>query len=156
MPDMISILLLLILGPASETSSTDHVFAQDFMTYVNEVRRTGCTCEGKKMSPVRTVQIHPKLETTASLHANQMLRYKFFEHYSRGGMDIGERAHKVGYAWSTIGENLARGQASIPEVINAWIRSPEHCRVLMNPKFKDMGAARVGPYWVLHLGTRKE
>jgi uncharacterized protein YkwD len=156
MADMLSFLLLLILGPASETNSNEHVFAETFMTSVNNVRRSGCTCEGQKMSPAQTVRLHPKLEITASLHAQQMMRYRFFEHYSRGGMDIGERAHKVGYEWRTIGENLARGQASIPEVINAWIRSPEHCRVLMNPKFKELGAARVGQYWVLHLGTRKE
>ena len=106
------------------------------------------------MPPVQRVYWHPKLEISATLHANQMLRYGFFEHYSRGGMDVGERAHAVGYPWRTIGENLARGQANIPEVIRAWIKSPEHCRVLMNPKFREMGAARAGPYWVLHLGIR--
>lgn len=108
------------------------------------------------MPPVSPVLWHSKLEITATLHANQMLRYRFFEHYSKGGMNIGERANAVGYPWRTIGENLARGQVTIHEVIEDWQESPAHCMVLMNPKFREMGAAHVGNYWVLHLGVRKD
>ena len=46
-----------------------------------------------------------------------MMRYHFFDHYSRGGKDIGERVKAVGYSWATVGENLARGQVTIVEVI---------------------------------------
>lgn len=62
----------------------------------------------------------------------------------------------VGYPWRTIGENLARGQITIDEVIEDWQESPTHCRLLMNPKFKEMGAAHMGQYWVLHMGVQKE
>ena len=152
---MLSILLVLILGHTAETPS-DAAFAIQFMTHVNAVRKSGCICEGRRMSPAGSVRWHEKLEISAVLHAQQMVRYRFFEHYSRGGMDIGERAKAVGYPWKTIGENLARGQKSIPEVIAAWKKSPEHCKLLMNPKFNEMGAAHMGQYWVLHMGVRKE
>jgi len=153
--DMAMTLFSLLLISFAGHSTSDAVFAQQFTSYVNIVRSTGCTCAGRSMPVAGPLTWHSKLEISATLHANQMMRYRFFEHYSRGGMDIGERAHAVGYPWQIIGENLARGQASIPDVIRAWIKSPEHCKVLMNPKFKEMGAARVGEYWVLHLGTRK-
>jgi uncharacterized protein YkwD len=108
------------------------------------------------MPAVGTVKWHSKLEISATLHARQMLRYQFFEHFSKGGKDIGERVTAVGYPWRTVGENLGRGQMSIPELIDDWIESPTHCRLLMNPKFREMGAAHAGNYWVLHMGVRKE
>jgi uncharacterized protein YkwD len=149
-------LLLLILLPKSADASLNAAFALAFMDEVNAVRARGCTCDGTYMPPARKVIWHPKLEISATLHANQMMRYRFLEHYSKGGMDIGERANAVGYPWRTIGENLGRGQVTIHELIKDWKESPSHCHVLMNPKFKEMGAARVGEYWVLHLGVRKE
>jgi uncharacterized protein YkwD len=152
---MLSILLLLLLSGTSEVSD-NAAFAIAFMDNINEVRRTGCVCEGEFMPPAGKVIWHPKLEISATIHAQQMVKYRFFEHYSRGGMDIGERAKAVGYPWRTIGENLARGQVTIHEVIKDWKKSPLHCRLLMNPKFKEMGAAHVNQYWVLHMGVRKE
>jgi uncharacterized protein YkwD len=152
---MLAILLFLIFGNPTNKSN-DAVFAVSFLDQVNAVRRAGCLCEGKHMPPVGKVIWHPKLEVSAVLHAQQMLRYRFLEHYSIGGLDIGQRANAVGYPWRTIGENLGRGQVSIHEVIEDWIESPSHCHVLMNPKFKEMGAAHKGEYWVLHMGVRKD
>ena len=152
---MLSIILLLIL-PGISDANTNAVFALAFIEQVNEVRSAGCICEGQYMPPVGTVKWHPKLEISATLHAQQMVRYQFLEHYSYGGMDLGERVNKVGYPWRTIGENLARGQMRIAEVIEDWQESPTHCSILMNPKFREIGAAHVGEYWVLHMGVRKE
>jgi uncharacterized protein YkwD len=153
---MLGILLVLILRITATESPNTEAFALAFMQQVNEVRTSGCMCEGKVMPPVGKVTWHPKLEISATLHAQQMVRYRFFEHYSKGGMDIGQRVTAVGYPWRTIGENLGRGQISIPEVIRDWKKSPSHCRLLMNPKFREMGAAHAGNYWVLHMGVRKE
>ncbi|MDX1478371.1 MAG: CAP domain-containing protein [Saprospiraceae bacterium] len=143
------VLILLTIGVhgTSETQLKDQCL-QD----LNALRVRGCHCGDEWMAggPVRW---NDRLALSASLHARQMQRYNFFEHYSRGGKDIGERAHAVGYAWKTIGENLARGHKTVDHVLRDWQKSVTHCAVLMNPRFREMGLARAGKYWVLHMGT---
>ena len=45
--------------------------------------------------------------------------------------------------------------------MNAWLRSPGHCRVIMNGKYKELGVGgvegpgRYGIYWTQNFGTRK-
>ena len=39
-------------------------------------------------------------------------------------------------------------------VIEGWIKSPGHCKNIMNPAYKEIGAARKGNYWTLVLGAR--
>lgn len=151
---MLLIFFLLITPINADLAAADVAFAAEFVSQINEVRSSGCMCDGRYQPNVTKVKWHPKLELSATLHARQMMRYHFFEHYSKGGKNIGERVQAVGYPWRTVGENLARGQRSVAEVIEDWMESPKHCHLLMNPKFEEMGAAHVGEYWVLHMGAR--
>lgn len=127
-------------------------FEAEFITELNVLRQRGCQCGDDWMSG-QPVKWNKTLARSATLHARQMQRYNFFEHYSKGGKDVGERARALGYQWRTIGENLARGHRSVDHVLRDWQKSDTHCAVLMNPKFVEMGLAKVGTYWVLHMGT---
>ena len=153
---MLLFLLLYLFRIGPNVAIDDAAFAKEFLSRVNTLRNTGCHCNGEYLAPASDVKWNSKLKLSSTLHAQQMMRYHFFDHYSRGGKDIGERVKAVGYSWATVGENLARGQVTIVEVIEDWLDSPTHCQVLMNPKFREMGAAHVGEYWVLHMGVRKE
>jgi hypothetical protein len=44
---------------------------------------------------------------------------------------------------------------SINEVMNGWIKSPGHCKNLMNPQFKEVGVAEDHTYWVQDFGGRE-
>jgi uncharacterized protein YkwD len=148
--------LVLFLGLACCLSYTyPDDLRSDLLSEVNALRSKGCLCGDTIMLPAQPVRWHQKLALSASLHARQMQRHKFFEHYSLGGKNIGERISAVGYPWTTVGENLARGQRSVREVIQDWKRSPIHCRVMMHADFDEVGFARSGNYWVMHLGKRK-
>jgi uncharacterized protein YkwD len=54
-----------------------------------------------------------------------------------------------------IGENIAFGQTSIPEVMAGWFKSEGHCHNLMNPGFKEVGVAEHDKYWVQDFGGRE-
>ena len=36
---------------------------------------------------------------------------------------------------------------------NGWINSSGHCSNIMDPKFKEIGVAKVGDYWTLVFGA---
>ena len=50
-----------------------------------------------------------------------------------------------------IGENLATGQQTPEEVVDAWMKSPPHRRALLNPKFTETGFGMAAGKWVEHF-----
>lgn len=128
---------------------------KDMMLYkVNRLRIQGCYCGGEYMPPAQKVIWDDILYTSALSHATEMKRKNFFSHFSARGLDIGDRLDRFGYPWQVAGENLGEGQRSFREVMNDWIDSPSHCRMLMNPKVEEMGVARHSKYWVQHFGKK--
>ena len=72
---------------------------------------------------------------------------------------MSDRISATGYSFSAAGENIAAGQSTVQEVMASWIKSPGHCRNLMNPAFQDVGvacmrnnASSYGLYWTMNLG----
>lgn len=148
--DMLQFVLVFFVSFLIPESNT--AIEQQFIRQLNTLRAQGCHCGDTWMAGA-PVQWNSTLARSAALHARQMQRFNFFDHYSRGGKDIGQRARAVGYNWRTIGENLARGHRTVDHLLRDWQKSDTHCAVLMNPKFIEMGLARAGQYWVLHMGT---
>lgn len=139
---MLSILysILLVLG------SYD---SQHFMlAEVNYVRSNGCKCGNEFLKPVPPLRWNDNLATLAHLHASDMSTGTYFSHYNNQGEDVGDRAEQIYYRWNKIGENIAVGYKSDLEVMHAWLASEEHCKMIMEADIKEMGAARVGKYWV--------
>ena len=69
------------------------------------------------------------------------------------GSDPGVRISRVGYEFSTWGENVAAGQQSPAAVMSAWMDSSGHCRNILNPGFTELGVGyvtggeRYGKFW---------
>ena len=60
----------------------------------------------------------------------------------------------AGYPWCLIAENIAKGQTSQAEVMQAWANSPPHRTNMLRPGIRDFGLARApGDIWVLVLGA---
>lgn len=99
-----------------------------------------------------TVSINAQVRTAAQGHAEDMATRGYFAHESPEGGDPGTRLLLSGFVWSTYGENIAAGQQTPREVMEAWLASPPHCRTLMTPRFTVAGygiaLASTGPYWV--------
>ena len=121
---------------------------------INKIRSRGCYCDGDYLPPVGPVKWNDTLYHSALSHAQEMKEYNFFSHYSKKGLDIGDRLDNIGYTWQVAGENLGEGQRSFREVLRDWRRSDSHCRMLMNPKVNEMGVARYAQYWVQHFGKQ--
>ncbi len=129
---------------------------QFMLKNVNELRANGCQCNRDWMPPVGPVKWNSTLFKSAYSHAKEMDRYKFFKHFSRKGENIGQRVESFGYDWLVVGENIGMGQDYFLEVLEEWIESESHCKMLMNPNVDEMAVARKGIYWVQHFGKLKD
>lgn len=146
---LISIVILIFLS-----GSTNDYDKEIMVSKVNMIRTSGCICGGKKMQPVKEVVWNNTLYETAFSHAEDMKKHRYFSHFSRKGEDVGERVDKFNYKWMVIGENIAEGQRNFDQALEDWVKSPSHCKMIMDPKVDEMGIARSGNYWVQHFGKR--
>ncbi len=98
----------------------------------------------------------------AERHSQDMATYNFFSHIGSDGLELKDRVDATGYAWSTIGENIAAGQRTVTEVMDGWLRSEGHCKNIMNDQFEQLGVSRVDNeaadfqrYWTQVFGTQR-
>jgi len=101
------------------------------------------------------LRIQNDLGRAAQRHASDMRRRGYFAHESPGGHDMGDRLQRAGYAragcqWSA-GEILAwgaDGRSTAVSLVDAWMNSPPHRRVLLSDRYQGVGIGLRGgtPY----------
>lgn len=113
-----------------------------------------------KLAPLRR---HPRLDEAAQAHADDMFRRRYYSHDSLEGKTALERVQARGYRARYAGENIARGQYSVDEVMKGWMESPTHREHILSPVFNDVGfglafGKNPGGYeilWVQNFGRPK-
>ncbi len=80
-----------------------------------------------------------ELDRAAQAHAEDMLARGYFEHESPERHTVRERAQSAGYRWRAVGENIALGQLTADEVMDSWMKSPEHRENILDPEYRDLG-----------------
>ena len=123
---------------------------------VNAVRAQGATCGGERFPPVGALVWDARLELAATRHSRDMAAHDHFEHRGTDGLDTGQRVRRAGYDWRVVGENIARYQTSVDQVVSDWMASPSHCRQTMDPTVLELGAAREGRYWTQVFGVARD
>jgi uncharacterized protein YkwD len=113
-----------------------------------ERRRAGCD----------DVTVDRRLIVAANRHAADMARRGYFAHEDPHGDRAGERVADAGYEWSRFGENIARGQDSVYDVVDGWMNSPEHRENILDCRLHQVGvglafSADRTPYWVQDFAT---
>ncbi len=104
------------------------------------------------------------LDRAAMGHARDMLARDFFSHINPSGIGPGDRATAAGYKYLQILENIAIGQRTPREVVNAWVASKDgHREAMLNPSVTELGIGYVFTpfdpgritsrhYWSMSLG----
>ncbi len=140
-----------IKGPEPSKTSLNKNLILDL---VNKVRAKGCQCGDTYYYPAPALKWNDLLEKAASSHSLDMEKKKYFSHKAPDGSRAGERLDKIGYKWSTYGENIANGYENEESVVKGWLSSPGHCKNIMNKSYKEMGAGRAGNLWTQTFGAR--
>ncbi len=133
---------------------TSTVNKTTLLKLVNEVRKKGCQCGDTYYYPAPPVSWNNQLEQAAFNHSADMFQQKYFSHVAPDNSRGGTRIERVGYSWKAYGENIATGYNNEKAVLQGWIKSPGHCKNLMNKTYTEMGVARVGTYWTQAFATR--
>lgn len=106
------------------------------------------------------------LEVSAQAYATRMANENFFGHVAPDGQTLKDRISATSYydrsfllsckcvPGFALGENLARGQKTPQEVVDAWMRSPSHRDAILNPDYSDIGVGVSAGYWVQHFGGK--
>ena len=111
-----------------------------------------------------------RLARAAQRHARDMVARAYFSHYSPAGTSFADRLRRAGYprgcGWSG-GETLAWGTGALATPasrVRAWMRSPQHRAILLDPGFRDAGLgvvtgspgdASAGATYVGEFGRRR-
>ncbi|MGB9438784.1 MAG: CAP domain-containing protein [Desulfobacterales bacterium] len=88
--------------------------------------------------------LHPlnvdhNLASAARDHSEDMGLQGYFSHTSLDGRTVPDRITATGYFYNTYGENIAGGQSTPEDVIDAWMSSSGHRANILNPNFCDIG-----------------
>ncbi len=136
-------------GQADGPAAGGNAMQQEALRRVNEARRShGCP----------PVAVNGRLIEAARRHAADMASRGYFAHRSPNGENAGDRVADSGYDWETYGENIARGQNSAAEVVDAWLDSPSHRKNILTCAHSEVGVglafdADHTPYWVQNLAS---
>lgn len=91
------------------------------------------------------------LSRAARAYATDMAQNGYFSHTGRDGSSFVDRARGAGYACAA-SENIAEGQRSEAEVMEAWMNSSGHRRNILSGDAREFGIGRSGNVWVLMFG----
>jgi uncharacterized protein YkwD len=97
-----------------------------------------------------------QLDAAAQGHTDQMVVDRFFGHGSPSGSSPALRITASGFSWGAYGEAISTGFRTPHRAVKAWLRSLEHCRILLSPQYRDIGVG-VNPRpvagWATGSGT---
>ncbi|MBQ7700474.1 MAG: LysM peptidoglycan-binding domain-containing protein [Clostridia bacterium] len=125
--------------PADETDSLSE-YEAEVVRLVNVYR------ESAGLKPLMT---DAKLSYIARLKSQDMCDKKYFSHTSPTYGSPFQMMKDFGVNYRTAGENIAMGQRTPSEVVNAWMNSPGHRANILNASYTRIGVGHVsaGNYW---------
>ena len=126
---------------------------------INQARASSRSCGSTVMPAAPALAWNGLLFDAAAAHSLDMATNNYFDHVSQDGRSFSQRISAAGYNWSAVGENIAAGQTSVEQVMNAWLDSPGHCINIMSANFSEVAVSCVRNdnagyrfYWAMELG----
>ncbi len=124
--------------PTLDSSVT--AYESEVVRLVNEARKQN------GLSPLTT---NWELSRVARYKSQDMVDKRYFSHTSPTYGSPFDMMKAFGISYRTAGENIAYGQRTPQEVVNAWMNSPGHRANILNGSFTQIGVGYVaaGNYW---------
>ncbi|MFG6117110.1 CAP domain-containing protein [Halobacillus sp. MO56] len=126
--------------PAAEQNSQLNQFEQQVVELTNQERQK------QGLAPLKA---DAELSKVARDKSQDMASNGYFSHNSPTYGSPFDMMKSYGIDYRTAGENIAKGQRSPQEVVNAWMNSEGHRKNIMNPNFTHIGVGYVenGNVW---------
>ncbi|MFI2372123.1 CAP domain-containing protein [Streptomyces sp. NPDC018833] len=144
--------------PGSGTSRTTQA-AGDGASNGAEAQVLALVNEERAAAGCGPVTANERLTRAADDYSDVMADSGVMSHTGPDGSTMTTRVEAAGYTWSTLGENIARGQADAASVMNAWMQSPGHRANILNCSFEELGVGvhvgDDGPWWTQNFGASR-
>jgi len=114
-----------------------------------ESRVIDLTNEQRRKNGLSNLQPDTALSNVAQEKSNDMQAKNYFSHTSPTYGSPFDMMRDFGVTYSSAGENIAMGQQSAEEVVNAWMNSEGHRKNILSPNFTHIGVGHTGSgnYW---------
>ena len=112
-----------------------------FLQLVNEARSQARFCGLTEHVAVPAVTWNERLEGAALTHSIDMGDNNFFSHTGSDASGVGQRVTIEQYDWRRVAENIAAGQHTIEQAMDAWLVSPPHCANIMDGRHHHVGVS---------------
>ncbi|MED0873548.1 CAP domain-containing protein [Bacillus mobilis] len=102
------------------------------------------------------LQIDTELSKVARIKSEDMQKNNYFDHNSPTYGSPFDMMKKFGISYKSAGENIAQGQRTPEEVVQAWMNSAGHRANILNNGFTHIGVGYVesGNYWTQQFITK--
>lgn len=134
--------------PTSGTAVGGPASAEEMqvLAYVNIIRR---------QHSLRPLGFHPDLWAVARGHSQEQQRNGYMGHGSPDPRRerLSQRMAQGGYRGRVFAEVVAWGYPSTRSVVDGWMNSPDHRRILIDPDLTEAGFSRIGPFWTGNFGA---
>lgn len=88
------------------------------------------------------------LKNVAHKKAEDMINSNYFSHTSPNYGSPFQMLKTFGISYRSAGENIAKGQKTPQEVMNAWMNSPGHRQNILKPEYDSIGVGFYHSAWV--------
>jgi len=88
---------------------------------------------------IRVVVENSELDKAAQAKAEDMIKNKYFEHFSPAGKTPWQFIESADYNYLYAGENLAMDFKTAEGIDSAWMKSNTHRKNILNNKYNDIG-----------------
>ncbi|MBS8263116.1 sporulation protein [Mesobacillus boroniphilus] len=114
-----------------------------------EARVIDLTNEQRRKNGLGNLQPDTALSNVAQEKSNDMQAKNYFSHTSPTYGSPFDMMRDFGVSYKSAGENIAMGQRSAEEVVNAWMNSEGHRKNILSPNFTHIGVGHTseGNYW---------
>ncbi len=123
-----------------EAESSLNKYEKEVVKLVNEIR---------SQNGLAGLEIDEELSRVARIKSQDMKDNNYFSHTSPTYGSPFDMMQKFGISYRSAGENIAKGQSSAQEVVNAWMNSEGHRKNILSSSFTAIGVGYVsqGNYW---------
>jgi uncharacterized protein YkwD len=145
-----------VVGP----KYTVRTMESEVLRLTNQARAKARKCGSVKYPSAPALRADATLNKVAKAHSLDMAEESYFSHTSLDGRSPFDRMRAADYYYKAAGENIGAGFTTPKAVVNAWLASPGHCKILMSRSYTELGVGYAtggyyGTYWTQDFGKPK-
>ena len=123
--------------PGNNDNISNDNTTNEFLSFQKEVVRL-VNVERAKVG-LKELSFNAELSNVATLKSQDMINKNYFSHTSPTYGSPFEMMKKFNISYKTAGENIAKGQKTPAQVVNAWMNSQGHRENILNKNYTEIG-----------------